>query len=85
MTPSFFPITIVNKGISNNLMKAGAKRRRTKQEIKQEKHEEDRKNREIVEKMGQIEQMEQQILQLKQQQHSQQLPPEIQEKLELQD
>ena len=35
-------------------MKAGAKRRRTKQEIKQEKLEEDRKNREIVEKMGQI-------------------------------
>ena len=48
-------------------MKVGAKRRRTKQEIKQEKLEEDRKNREIVEKMGQIEQMEQQILHLKQQ------------------
>jgi len=32
-----FFFDIVNKGMSHNLMKAGAKRRRTREEIRQEK------------------------------------------------
>ena len=49
---------IVNKGISHNLMKIGAKRRRTKEEIRQAKQMEAERLRDIDEKVQRINQME---------------------------
>ena len=43
---------IVNKGTSYNLMKASAKRRRGKEQIKTEKLEEELRKRDIVKKMA---------------------------------
>ena len=51
----------VNIGISNNLMKAGSKRRRTKREIEREKLEEVLKRRQVEESMQQFQQMQQEI------------------------
>jgi len=56
----------VNKGISHNLMKAGAKRRRTKEEIRQEKLEEQERLREIDAKIERIQEMERQVAQANQ-------------------
>lgn len=42
-----FIFKIVSKGISNHLMKSTSKRRRTKQEIKDQKAEEEKKEHEI--------------------------------------
>ena len=66
----------VNKGVSNNLMKAGSKRRRTKTEIEREKLEGELKRREIEESMQQFGQMQQEISQLRQ---SQQIPADYHE------
>lgn len=44
-------LIIVSKGISSHLMKFTSKRRRTKQEIKDQKRSEDQKQKEIAEKM----------------------------------
>ena len=50
--------SVVVKGTSNNLMKAGAKRRRSKAQIKEERQLESHRQREIVEKLSRIEQLE---------------------------
>ena len=50
--------SIVSKGISHNLMKQGAKRRRTKLEIRMEKLEEERKKREIQERLERMDRLE---------------------------
>ena len=47
----------MSKGIANNLLKAGVKRRRSKEEIKQQKMETERNARDIREKMERYEQL----------------------------
>ena len=53
------------RGSSNNLMKATARRRRGKAEIKEQQRTEDRKQKEIVKKLAQIEEMEQKMKEMK--------------------
>ena len=55
-------ISIVNKGISNHLLKASAKRRRSKAQIKEEKAQEERKQKEIAKKLATYDAMEQKIM-----------------------
>ena len=55
-----FP-TIVLKGTSHNLMKPGAKRRRSKLEIKEEKQLEAQRKYEIADKLAKMAQMEEQM------------------------
>ena len=49
------------KGSSNNLMKATARRRRGKAEIKEQRRAEEQKQSEIVRKMARIDELEQQV------------------------
>jgi hypothetical protein len=49
------------KGNSNNLMKIGAKRRRTKARIEEEKKEEERKKAEVARKLQRLEELEPQL------------------------
>ena len=55
---------IVSKGISNHLMKTSSKRRRTKQEIKEQKVEEERKQNEIERKLASYDAMQFQMNQM---------------------
>ena len=48
----------VSKGISNHLMKSTSKRRRTKQEIKDQKAEEAKKEAEIQDKLAKYDDMQ---------------------------
>ena len=57
----FYLFSIVVKGTSNNLMKAGASRRRTKAEIKEQSRVEARKKLEIENKLAQTEALERQV------------------------
>ena len=54
---------IVQKGISHNLMKVGAKRRRTKEEIRQQHFEEDERLRTVEAKIERYDDMERQLRQ----------------------
>jgi len=56
-----FTIFLVSKGISNNLMKIGAKRRRTQEEIRTEKAQEALRLMTIETKMRQFEEMKQEL------------------------
>jgi len=56
---------LVMKGNSHNLMKAGAKRRRTKEEIKEEKLEEMERIRDIEEKVQRFSAMEAELAELR--------------------
>ena len=56
------------KGSSHNLMKKGAKRRRTKEEIKQEKFEEAKKSRDVEAKLEQFERIERELEDLRESQ-----------------
>ena len=51
-------VTIVSKGISGHLMKASAKRRRSKQQIKEDKEREQWQKDDIQRKLAHLEQME---------------------------
>ena len=55
-------VSIVNKGISNHLLKASAKRRRSKAQIKEEKAQEERKQKEIAKKLATYDAMEQKVM-----------------------
>ena len=57
----FYLFSIVVKGTSNNLMKAGASRRRTKAEIKEQRRAEARKKIEIENKLAQTAALERQV------------------------
>jgi len=52
-----YSLIIVSKGISSHLMKISSKRRRTKQEIKEQKQAEEMKEAEIAAKMAEFENM----------------------------
>ena len=60
--------TSTAKGMSHNLLKEGAKRRRTKQELNQARLAEQERLRDINAKVAQYDQMQLQIQQLQQQQ-----------------
>ena len=51
----------MSKGISSHLLKASAKRRRSKAQIKDEKQAEERKQQEIIRKLAAYDQMEQRV------------------------
>ena len=55
---NFLPFLIAQKGISANLCKIGSKRRRTHQELIEEKKENQRKDQEIQEKLVKFQEME---------------------------
>ena len=61
-------LNLVTKGNSHNLLKAGAKRRRTKQEIERERLAEAERLQNIAERMDQVNRMEQELQALRQQQ-----------------
>ena len=72
----------MNKGISNNLMKSSASRRRTKQEIKEQKLQEELQRREIDEERQQFAEMKEQLNQLRRQSKAHGIPQEVQQQIE---
>ena len=74
---SFFRILIsifesVSKGISSHLMKSSSKRRRTKQEIKDQKAEEIRREQEIQDKMSKYDELQLRMQQMEESMSEQQ-------------
>ena len=63
-------VFLATNGVGVNLLKIGAKRRRTKHEIQEEKDEELAKEQAIQEKLSMFEQMQQKITQLEESQVS---------------
>ena len=61
-----FTHCLATNGVGVNLLKVGAKRRRTKQEIQDEKDEELAREQAIQDKMAMFDQMQQKISQLEQ-------------------
>ena len=57
----------MNKGNSNFLLKPGAKRRRSKQQIKADKQAEENRDRDIAEKMAMFQKQQQELQMLRQQ------------------
>ena len=54
----------MNKGTSANLMKFTAKRRRSKQQIKEQKLQEEREKNAVVGKMAEIDELKQQLAEM---------------------
>ena len=57
-------ILTVSKGISGHLLKASAQRRRSKAQIKEEKKAEERKQKQIAEKLAAYDEMERKVSQV---------------------